>query len=338
MVTCSSLGTSPCGRSLAGMNIHSDPMSATALWTLNAFLRQARYHFITSTPSTHERVNRRPGNERARSLVDIFGWSRPFAQQLLPEQVFNALMGGGALVEGSAGWRSLIRASSLDDDILFHSSFPTNSSDAVFFGPDTYRFARAIKANLTASRLVRRALDLGCGAGAGGIVLAKNSNCVDLVLSDINEKALQLAGFNAEAAGLRNVETVHSDLFEQLDGDFDLIVANPPYLNDALVRTYRHGGGELGSELSYRIALGAKTRLARDGVLLLYTGSPIVAGVDRFKLAVAEMFSTSERFLWSYEEIDPDVFGEDLEQATYAHVDRIAAILLTVKKLEAPQC
>jgi methylase of polypeptide subunit release factors len=313
-------------------------MSATALRALSAFLRQMQYHFITATPSTHHRVNSRPGNEWAKSVFDVFGWSRPFAPQLLPERLFDVLMSGAILVECSEGWQSLIRASSVDDDIFFHSAYPTNSSDAVFFGPDTYRFARAIKANLTEPRLLRRALDLGCGSGAGGVVVARNSNCRELVLSDINNKALQLARLNAEAAGLQDVKTVHSDLFDELECEFDLIVANPPYLNDTMQRTYRHGGGELGSELSRRIALGAKTKLAQDGTLLLYTGSPIVSGLDRFKLAIDEMFSATKGFSWSYEEIDPDVFGEELEGDNYAHVDRIAAVLLTVKKIEAPQC
>jgi methylase of polypeptide subunit release factors len=67
------------------------------------------------------------------------------------------------------------------------------------------------------------------------------------VLSDINESALQLARVNAKAAGV-DATIAYSDLFDQLDGEFDLIVANPPYLNDPLERTYRHGGGALGSE------------------------------------------------------------------------------------------
>jgi methylase of polypeptide subunit release factors len=326
------------GAKLPIMTKRSNAMSATALWALSVFLRQMQYHFITATPLTHHRVNGRPGNERAKSVFDVFGWSRPFAPQLLPERLFDALVGGGILVEERGGWRSLIRASSVEDDIFFHSAYPTKSSDAVFFGPDTYRFARAIKAHLTKPQLLRRGLDLGCGSGAGGVVLAKNSDCHELVLSDINDKALQLAGLNAESAGLHNVKTVHSDLFEELDGEFDFIVANPPYLNDVMQRTYRHGGGELGSELSRRIAFGAKTKLAQGGTLLLYTGSPIVSGLDRFQLAIEEMFSTTKGFSWSYEQIDPDVFGEELERDTYAHVDRIAAVLLTVKKIEAPQC
>jgi hypothetical protein len=38
---------------------------------------------------------------------------------------------------------------------------------------------------------------------------------------------------------------------------------------------------------------------------------------------------------WSYTEIDPDVFGEELEQTAYAHVERIAAVGLTVTRKPA---
>jgi SAM-dependent methyltransferase len=308
-------------------------MPDTALAALLAFLREQKYQFITPTPATHRRVNGRSGNQGAQSVRDIFGWSRPFARDLLPASLFEVLMAGGFIVEGNASWQSLVRASSLDDDIFLHSAFPTNSADAVFFGPDTYRFARAIKANLSAPRLLRRALDLGCGTGAGGVVLAKNSICHELVLSDINRSALQLASVNADGAGVQDVRATYSNLFDQLDGEFDLIVANPPYLNDPLHRTYRHGGGALGSDLSLRIALGAKDKLASGGSLLLYTGSPIVAGVDHFKRGIERAFSGSGLLL-SYEEIDPDVFGEELDGDPYSHVDRIAAVVLTAQRPE----
>ena len=235
---------------------------------------------------------------------------------------------GGVIIEGAKGWQSTLRAATLDADLFLHSAFPTIAANAVFFGPDTYRFARAIKSQLRKAPILNRALDLGCGSGAGGVVLSKNAPCRELVLSDINEFALQMALLNAESASLRNVVSVHSSLFENMDGQFDLIVANPPYLNDPLKRTYRHGGGELGSSLSIRIAQSAKYRLTPGGSLLLYTGSPIVSGVDNLYGAIETSFADSD-LSWSYEEVDPDVFGEELETAAYGHVDRIAAVVLT---------
>ena len=306
-------------------------MSANGLSPLIAFLKSENYHFITPTPATHTRNNQRAGNERARTLMDVFGWSRPFVPSLLPGSLFTLLQSSELLVESAMGWKSLVRVSSLDGELFIHSAFPTVSPESVFFGPDTYRFARAIKNHLISeSRPLRRALDLGCGSGAGGVILAKNSLCRELVLADINDRALQLAHLNAEAAGVPDVTTVQSDLCANVEGQFDMIVANPPYLNDPLQRAYRHGGGELGSRLSLCIAELAKDRLSPGGTMLLYTGSPIVDGNDGLLRAIEVSFAGQD-LVWSYEEIDPDVFGEELETDAYDTVERIAAVLLTAR-------
>jgi methylase of polypeptide subunit release factors len=310
----------------------------TGLTGLIGFLKEENYTFVTPTPATHSRNNQRAGNERARTLTDAFGWSRPFPRSLLPAPLFDLLRDSALVVQSAAGWKSSVRASTLDGELFLHSAFPTVSPDAVFFGPDTVRFARAIKTNLLLDRReLRRALDLGCGSGAGGVILAKNAVCRELVLTDINYTALQMARLNAEAAGVLNVATVRSDLFANLDGEFDMIIANPPYLNDPLQRAYRHGGGELGSGLSVRIAQTAKDRLSPGGTLLMYTGSPIVGGADRLLQAVEQDFASSD-LRWCYEEIDPDVFGEELDTAAYSCVDRIAAVVLTARKPGVPAC
>ena len=305
---------------------------------LISFLKMEKYQFVTPTPATHKRNNDRPQNERALTLADAFGWSRPFRPSLLPRPLFKLLTDTGVVFECAGGWKSSVRASTLDRDLFVHSAFPTISGNAVFFGPDTYRFARAIKQNLQSEpRQLNRALDLGCGSGAGGITVARNTICHELVLSDINDSALQMARLNATAAGLRNVATVYSDLFANVDGHFDLIVANPPYLNDPLQRAYRHGGGELGSGLSLRIVRTAKDRLLPGGTLLLYTGSPIVGGVDRLLRAIEQDLTGSD-LSWSYEEIDPDVFGEELETSAYSAVDRIAAVVFIARKPGVSAC
>jgi methylase of polypeptide subunit release factors len=315
-----------------------DLKSGIGLSELIAFLKEENYRFITPTPATHSRNNERVGNKRARNLTDAFGWSRPFSSSLLPDPLFGLLRDSAVIFECAAGWKSSVRASTLDGDLFLHSAFPTVSPDAVFFGPDTYRFARAIKNNLLSEpHQLRRALDLGCGSGAGGVILAKSSICRELVLTDINDSALQMARLNAEAAGIFSVTTLHSDLFANVDGEFDMIVANPPYLNDPLQRAYRHGGGELGSALSVHIAQAAKHKLLPGGTLLMYTGSPIVGGVDQLLQAIEQDFASSD-LRWSYEEIDPDVFGEELETAAYSTVDRIAAVLLTARKAGVLAC
>jgi SAM-dependent methyltransferase len=293
-----------------------NPMSLTALSALVGHLRAAGYRFVTPTPATHHRVNNRPGNERALLLTDIFGWSRSFARSVLPGSLFEILRDGKIIREESAGWKSSVRASTLHGELFLHSAFPTLSADAVFLGPEPPR--------------LRRALDIGCGSGAGAVIVAKNAVCDEVIMTDINATACHLARLNADAAGV-SATIAHGDLFANITGEVDLIVANPPFLNDPLQRAYRHGGGELGSSLSIRIAEAAKDRLTPGGSLILYTGSPVVNGTDYFLRTIERSFGGCD-LIWSYEEVDPDVFGEELETEAYSSVDRIAAVVLTARK------
>lgn len=108
-------------------------------------------------------------------------------------------------------------------------------------------------------------------------------------------------------------------------------MANPPYLVDPARRAYRHGGGLLGSDLSLDIIDTALHRLSPGGTLLLYTGTAILNGLDRFRLDVEQKLSYSG-FYWNYTEIDPDVFGEELLEESYMDADRIAVVILTITR------
>jgi methylase of polypeptide subunit release factors len=303
-----------------------------ALVALGKSLQAAGYRFTTVTPLTHRRVNARE-TSGAHTLADIFGWSRPFPPECLPKQMLRHLEDAGAL-ESSAGWlRSAVRFSTLGRQLFIHSAFPTEQADAVFFGPDTYRFARVIEQCIkNACPLPRRVLDVGAGSGAGGLhAAALLGNGSSVVLSDINRNALRFSRVNAAINDIAATEVVESDLFEQIDGQFDLIVANPPYLVDPLGRLYRHGGGTFGEGLSARIFEQSLDRLAPRGRLVLYTGTAIVAGVDTLYQALRPRIDRAgARF--TYEEIDPDVFGEELEHPPYDQADRIAVVAVTATR------
>ena len=308
---------------------------ADGLLRLGRALQESGYRFTTVSPATHARVNARPENEWARSTEDVLGWSRPFRAGVLPARLVELLQAAGALREHGEGWRSTIRASTLDDALFFHSAYPTTESDAVFFGPDTYRFAAAIERHLADGRPVRRAVDIGCGAGPGAVLVARARPDAEVVAVDINDRALRHTRVNAALARTANVVARRSDLLRDVDGAFDLIVANPPYLLDRDERVYRHGGGGLGEGLSLAIAELAGTRLAPGGTLLLYTGSAICDGVDRFRALVTARLQAAG-LEWGYREIDPDVFGEELLEPAYAGADRIAAVLVTARRGGVP--
>jgi methylase of polypeptide subunit release factors len=286
-------------------------------------LKQENYAFTAITPESHHTILSR--GLIARNVRDVFGWNRPFSPEVLPTETFNDLINLGGLNKEGDQYISTLRFATLFDDIYLHSGYPTTDQNAVFFGPDTYRYAKLLREHVTsATRLV----DVGCGSGAGGLCL--KDRVENLCLADINPQALAYARINAEIADISaRVETTYSDILSGIEGHVDLVISNPPYMVDDTERTYRHGGEQLGAALSVRIAEQALSRLTTGGKLVLYTASAIVDGVDTFWQTVKPLLSGDNHVI-HYEEIDPDVFGEELQRQAYQTVDRLAVVGLVV--------
>jgi hypothetical protein len=295
-----------------------------ALVELLRRLRAAQYAFVTPTPATHARVLRHPGRRQARSMRDVFGWSLPFHPDILPPDLLDLMRRGDILREDPRGLASTVRVSSLYDLLLMHSAYPTEAEDSVFFGPDSYRFADFVRAELPQAGEVRRLVDIGAGAGAGALAAGLLLPATELVLTDVNPKALGLARINAEAAG-RRIVTVETAHVGEAPKPFELAIANPPYIVDSGGREYRDGGGLHGGQVSLDMARAALEHLAPGGRLLLYTGAAIVDGRDELKVELVRLAQRKGAQL-SYRELDPDVFGEELTQPQYADVERIAVI------------
>ncbi|MDN5327557.1 MAG: hypothetical protein PWP03_195 [Candidatus Woesearchaeota archaeon] len=74
-----------------------------------------------------------------------------------------------------------------------------------------------------------RVLDLGCGYGIVGIYLAKKFQNIKVVMSDINERAVEIAKLNVKKHNLSDrIKVVKSDGFNEINGTFDYILLNPP--------------------------------------------------------------------------------------------------------------
>jgi len=304
-----------------------------ALLQLGRRLQADGYRFITPTPLTHQRVLDRAFGRQAQTLRDVFGWSQPFEPGLLSADEQRQLQQAGVLEESNGHLKSRVRWSTLDDLLFVHSAFPTDAADSVFFGPDTYRFAQLIHAHLQHNFVpIRRAVDIGCGAGVGAIVIARARREAQVLAVDINPAALRLTAINAALAEVSNVSIEASDVLQDVDGQFDLIVANPPYMADPAERAYRHGGGAFGAQLSLRIVEQALNRLAPGGSLVLYTGVAMIDGRDPFLQALTPRLA-SPMFGWTYRELDPDVFGEELLTPGYQRVERIAVVALIVTRV-----
>jgi len=304
-----------------------------ALLQLLQLLRNRRYAFVTPTPASHARVLARPGRDRAQSLRDIFGWNLPFVPDEVDAELLSLAERAGAIRgAGPRLVRSRFRVASLFGDLYLHSEYPTENPQAVFFGPDSYRFARLIHDELARAGVCPGAhiVDIGTGAGVGAMVAAKLVGS-DVTGTDVNPLALRLAAINARAARV-TLHTVTDDDLERIERPIDLALANPPYLIDAEERLYRDGGAKHGGETSLRMAEAAVERLAPCGRLILYTGSAIVDGNDELRAALVDL-AEAARCTLRYEEIDPDVFGEELERPAYGDVDRIAVVSAVFSKL-----
>jgi methylase of polypeptide subunit release factors len=303
-----------------------------ALIALGENLRSRGYRFVAVTPATHCRVLDRPATTS--TLESIFGWNRPFDCADVDNDIFELLEDAEAL-EGEFGrYKSRVRFATIGELLFVHSGFPTAEQDAVFFGPDTYRFVRLLRVSLAdvAASKPLMLIDIGSGSGAGGIFAARLlRGRTELLLADINRKALAFGAVNAALNDLPNARAVFSDVLAGIDGDADIIVANPPYLVDEDRRLYRHGGGELGISLALRIAEQSLARLRPGGRLILYSGTPIIGGADPLFESLQSLLKLSASH-FVYEEIDPDIFGEELDRPAYAYADRIAAVGLTVIK------
>ncbi len=297
-----------------------------ALIDIGQRLRAVNYRFTAVTPETHRRVLARPASPSGADLRDVFGWNRPFYQGDVASVIVDRLDEAGALRAEGEQLVSSIRYATCGDLLLLHSGYPTTESDAVFLGPDTYRFLQAIDETVGAMPSPRRVADIGTGSGAAALMLGQRFPDARVFAADINDRALRVTALNALLNGITNVLPVKSDVMANLTGQLDLIVANPPYLVDPAERQYRHGGGMLGADLSLRILREGVGRLSPRGRLVLYTGAAIVDGVDAFRAAAdAALAGTPWRIL-GYREIDPDVFGEELDQPAYAAAERIAVV------------
>lgn len=305
-----------------------------ALLALLQALSDRRYDFVTPTPETQRRVIRRARPPGPATLRDVFGWSLPFDEADLPGDLLYLAGKGGVLGRRGRRLVSRVRVSSLGGSLFLHSAYPTREKDAVFLGPDSYRFADFIERELMAGAgPIKSVVDVGAGAGVGALTAARLRPAASLLMTDVNPKALRYARVNAAFAGFQ-ADYRLSDGLNDAPGPFDLVLANPPYIagrTGVEGRTYRDGGAMLGAGLSLEWAEAAMDRLGPDGRLLLYTGSAIVAGEDRLRAAL-EGAARSRGCDLRYREIDPDVFGEELSRPEYREAERIAVIAAVATK------
>jgi release factor glutamine methyltransferase len=159
---------------------------------------------------------------------------------------------------------------------------------------DTLMCIELISEYLDSAGRELRVLDIGTGTGTLGLFAAKNKKVAEVCFTDINGEALRLAEQNYE----RNKKDIDAecrflqcDMFQKIEGRFDLIIFNVPYLRhdseeeeNELSKAW--DGEDSGVEISLRLMAESKHFLNGNGALILTASS--LSDIERLEKAIKE--------------------------------------------------
>ena len=148
--------------------------------------------------------------------------------------------------------------------------------------PETERLVDLLVTDFKASPPAR-VLDMATGSGCIGLSLSATWPAASVMLADLSEDALELARLNTSRLNLEGrVKLLRTDLFEKVTGEFDLIVANLPYIPSGEITTLSRevrrdpvlalDGGPSGLILVERFLKEVSPHLAAEGRIALEVG------------------------------------------------------------------
>ena len=135
-----------------------------------------------------------------------------------------------------------------EDEIEFISDLGVFSKDKVDYGSKLL-----IETFLKDNENYESVLDLGCGYGVIGLTVAKYKS-VSVTLADVNKRALHLTEMNAKRLKL-DVNILESNIYENINDTFDVIITNPPI--------------RAGKSVITEFIMGASKHLNEDGSLYI---------------------------------------------------------------------
>lgn len=177
--------------------------------------------------------------------------------------------------------------------------------------PDTECLAEKV---LELSEKSPKILDLCTGSGCIGISLAKFIEGAKVTLTDVSEGALEMAKKNAFLNSVNCTVKKLDILNDEIDGQFDIITANPPYIESEICKNLEVNkfepslaldGGEDGLDFYRIIAKKALGSLKEDGFLALEIGynqgESVKALLTEYeKVTVTKDYGENDRVIIAY--------------------------------------
>lgn len=133
------------------------------------------------------------------------------------------------------------------------NSFTFNTDNGVFSKGELDYGTSLLIRNVLKLDISGDILDLGCGYGPIGIILAKLTNS-NVYMSDVNKRAIHLTKMNAKKNSV-SVNVIESDGYENIEGVFNYIISNPPI--------------RVGKKKLYELILDSKKHLKENGKLII---------------------------------------------------------------------
>ena len=145
------------------------------------------------------------------------------------------------------------------------------------------------------NKTAERILEIGTGSGCIAIAMAKYFENSLITATDVSRSALEVASINVKHFSFeKQIELIQSDLFENIQGKYNLIVSNPPYVPRTIMNNLPQEyafeptkallAGDNGLDFIARILHDAPLFLEDDGILVIEAGVASIEMERQFKL------------------------------------------------------
>ena len=168
--------------------------------------------------------------------------------------------------------KKIIKYTFLGKELSFNTDNGVFSKDRVDFGTNV------LLNSLESLDNINKVLDVGCGVGVIGLSIASKYKNLTVDMIDVNEKAIALTNENMKLNKLSNCKSFISNVYENVNDKYDLIISNPPI--------------RAGKEIVHKIASEAKKHLNDEG--MFYAVVQKKQGADSFKKKLEEVYNNVE--------------------------------------------